>query len=113
MKRLFDKSVWIVALSAALTLSGLSFIFCPTAHAGGTLPPAAATVAGHTPTDASKTAMTLDPDEDGDELLEHWNSPKYSAEERFQLAEIGCAFAVAAVVTALRRRSLWRAARHG
>ncbi len=46
MKRLFDKSVWVVGLSALLTLSGLSFVFCPTAHAGGLADPGHALVQG-------------------------------------------------------------------
>ncbi len=112
MKR-FDKGVFVVGLSAALTLSGMSFVFCPTAHAGGPPPPTTATVAAaHAPTEASKTAMSLDPDEDGDELLEHWNSPKYSGEERFQLAGMLAAFTVAGAAMTFRRRTLQKASRH-
>ena len=36
----------------------------------------------------------MDDDGDGDELLEHWGDPKYSQEERIQMAGAAAGFAV-------------------
>lgn len=111
MKRIFDTAACVVALSAGLALSSISLVFCPTAHAGSAAQISPAAV--NAPTEASKTAMQLDTDDDGDELLEHWSDPKYSGEERLQLIEILSAFAVAGTVTLVRRRVLRRTPRHG
>ena len=107
-----DKTVWIVALSSLFTLSGVSLLFCPTAHAGdATL--AAPAPSDHTPTEAAKTAMTLQSDDDGDELLEHWSDPKFSREERLQTFIILGALAGAGGISAYRRHSARRNHRHG
>jgi hypothetical protein len=107
-RRVMDKSVWIVALSALLTLSGASFLFCPTARAGSDVTPASDQV----PTEAAHTALTLQADDDGDELLEHWGAPQYSREERLQIGGIVVLLTCAGGASAYKRRSLRRAAPH-
>lgn len=110
MKPRLDKAFWIIALSAGLTLSSFSLVFCPTAHAGGAA--AAPPPAAQAPTEAAKHAMELDTDDDGNELLEHWSDPRYSAEERIQLAGMLGAFIVVGTVTGFRRRRALRRACH-
>ena len=92
-----DKSVCIVIGSAVLTLASLSFVFCPTAHAGG---PAKSAVAASAP---------ADDDGDGDELLEHWNNPAYAGEERRQLAGLTLLLTGAGITAARRRQKMRRA----
>lgn len=111
-QRLPDTSVWVVALSALLTLSSVSLIFCPTAHAGSA-PGVPATPTNHTPTEASKTAMTIEDDDDGNELLEHWGDPKYSREERLQMAWMIGGLSVFGAANAVRRSRRRREARNG
>jgi len=105
-ERIFDKGVWIIAASALLTLSGASLIVCPTARAGSAT--SINMPAPNHPTEASQTAMSLAPDDDGDELLEHWSDPKFSNEERLQTAIIAGGLSVGAVAGAMRRRKLRR-----
>jgi hypothetical protein len=106
VKLIFDKAIWIVALSAAVALSGMSLVFCPTALAGS--PTLAPIPTAHAPTEAAKHALELDTDDDGNELLEHWGNPKYSREERLQMTGILGAFSVAGTMTAIRRRRALR-----
>ncbi len=107
-----DKGFWVVALSAALTLSGVGVLVCPTARAGSAAPAAARTT-DHAPTEASKTALTLQSDDDGDELLEHWSEPKYAQEMRLQTVAIVGVLAGTGGITAYRRRSARKAGRRG
>lgn len=106
-ERILDKGIWIIAASALLTLSGASLIVCPNARAGS-LAPVNAPLAPHQPTEASQTAMSLAPDDDGDELLEHWSDPKFSNEERLQIAIIAGSLSLGAVAGAARRKKLRR-----
>ncbi len=101
-----DKSVCAVMASAALALSSMSFILCPTVHAADS---------AHTPSEASKTAMSIETegDGDGDELLEHWGDARYSREERFQLAGMTVLLTLAGAGAARRRRTLRRFYTHG
>lgn len=94
-----DKGFWIVFVSAALALGSFSFVFCPTAHAQ---------TPAHAPSEASKTAMSIEVDDDGDELLEHWGDARYSREERTQLAGIAVLLTLAGAGAAWRRRTLRR-----
>lgn len=98
-----DKGVCVVMASAALALSSLSFVFCPTARAQS---PA------HGASGASKTAMSIEID-DGDELREHWGDARYSREERLQLAGIAALLSLAGAGAACRRRTLRRFYAHG
>lgn len=107
-QRLLDKSLWTIALSALLALSSVSLFFCPTAHAGSPVPVAPA---GHTPTEASKTALMLQPDDGGDELLEHWSDPKFGREERAQMLGIIAALVCAGGMSVYKKRALRRAHR--
>lgn len=100
-----DKGVCVVMASAALALSSLSFVFCPTARAQS---PA------HGASGASKTAMSIEIDDgDGDELREHWGDARYSREERLQLAGIAALLSLAGAGAACRRRTLRRFYAHG
>ena len=105
----FDKGVCVVFASAALALGSFSFVFCPTARAQAPTPPAAA----HTPSEASKTAMSIEIDDDGNELLEHWGDARYGREERCQLAGIAVLLTLAGAGAAWRRRTLRRFYAHG
>lgn len=107
-----DRSFWVVAATAMLTLASTSLLICPTAHAGGP-PPSNVSVPSATPTQASRTALTLEMDDDGDELLEHWGDAKYSREERLQLAGMAVLLTGAGVGGVLRRRGFRRATANG
>jgi len=111
-----DKGFCVVFASAALALSSMSFVFCPTARAGDpvpAIPAVAARPAGHVPSEASKTAMSIEMDDDGDELLEHWGDPRYSREERSQMAGLAVLLTLAGAGAAWRRRTLRRFYAHG
>jgi len=87
MKR--DFVPWLLLPSVVLTLSAVSFL-APRQTASAA-PPAAQTT--------TPKAAAYD-DGDGDELLEHWGDPKYSYEERTQLAGIAVGFLVLGAVAA-------------
>jgi|GEM_PF-2300871 len=87
MKR--DFAPWLLLPSVVLTLSAVSFLV-PRQTAQAAPPP---------PQAATPKAAAYD-DGDGDELLEHWGDPKYSYEERTQLAGIAVGFLVLSTVAA-------------
>lgn len=107
-----DKGALVVAASAALALSSMSFVFCPTARAGNPIPPVTP-VPAHVPSEASKTAMSIEIDDDGNELLEHWGDARYSHEERCQLAGLAVLFSLAGAGAIRRRRAMRRFYAHG
>lgn len=86
MKR--DFAPWLLLPSVVLTLSAVSFL--APRHPAQAAPPA-----------VPKSSVA--DDGDGDELLEHWGDPKYSSEERTQLAGIAMGFLVLSTVAASTR----------
>ena len=119
MKRFRDSGTLIVVLRAVVTLSGASVFVCPTARAGEaghtahTVPAGAPPALHGTPTEASITALTLDVDDDGNELLEHWGDPKYAAEERLQTAGLLSLMAVGSTLALGRRLAMRRREKRG
>lgn len=87
---------WLLLPGVVLTLSGVSLLV--------PRQPAQAASPAHTaaPKAAAPNADAYN-DGDGDELLEHWGDPKYSLEERKQIAGIAAGFCVLGTV-AYRRR---------
>lgn len=87
MKR--DFAPWLLLPSVVLTLSAASFL----------APRQTVQAAPPAPQTATAPKAVLD-DGDGDELLEHWGDPKYSGEERTQLAGIAVGFLVLSTAAA-------------
>ncbi len=78
-----DRAPWLLLPAIFLTLSGVTLL----------APRQAAQAAPPAPQAAPKLgASALDDDGDGDELLEHWGDPKYSGEERLQMAGMAGGF---------------------
>ncbi len=92
-----DRAPWLLLPLMVMTLSGVTFL--APRYAAQAAPQAAPQAA----LTASKPALAEYDDGDGDELLEHWGNPKYSQEERVQLAGMAGGFLLLGGL-ALRRR---------
>ncbi|BDI31931.1 hypothetical protein CCAX7_39820 [Capsulimonas corticalis] len=103
--RKFDLAPYLVVPAIVLTLSSVSLLSFRLPTHADTLPhPAAVHAALAAPAPEAATVNNPVPsmqpadDGDGDELLEHWGDPKYSQEERIQLAGMGALFLGAAAM---------------
>ena len=89
------RAPWILVPSILLTLSAVTLL-APRPTAQAAAPPAQV---------AAKTAPPAYDDGDGDELLEHWDNPRYGAEERVQIGGAAAGFLLlGAVVWGKRSR---------
>ena len=104
-RRGIDKGFWALIVTIGIAMSSMSLLFCPTAKAHDSTPEATS-LPSHTPTEASKTALTLQSDDDGDELLEHWSNPQFVKEERLQTVGIVVLLLCTGGASARRRRLL-------
>lgn len=86
-----NRAPWIVLPCVLLTLGGVTLL---TPH--HTAQAASPTVLAHSAAKPT-TAVAYD-DGDGDELLEHWDSPRYGAEERVQIGGAAAGFLFLGVV---------------
>jgi len=79
---------WIALSCVLLTLSGVTLLAPRQAAQADSSPPPAAT----------QPAAAAYDDGDGDELLEHWDNPRYATEERVQIAGTAASFLLLGVV---------------
>ena len=93
MFRTGDRAPWLLLPLIVLTLGSVTLL-APRRPAQAAPPPAA----------AQPAAPAAYDDGDGDELLEHWGSPKYGREARLQMAGIGGGFLLLGTAAAYRRR---------
>ena len=92
-----DFAPWLLLPGIVLALSSVTLL-APHQSASAAAPTAAAKP------QAAPQTVAYD-DGDGDELLEHWGDPRYSREERRQMAGIAGGFLMLGVF-AYRRRTL-------
>ncbi len=83
-----DRASWLLLPCVLLALSGVTLL-APRHAAQAAPPPSQA---------ASKPPAMAYDDGDGDELLEHWDSPKYADEERVQMVGAAAGFLLLGIV---------------
>jgi len=89
-----DRAPWILLPSVLLTLSSVTVL--GSHHSAEAAP--------QTAVPAPKPAPMAEYDDgDGDELLEHWGDPKYSHEERVQIAGMAAGFTILGVFAFSKR----------
>jgi hypothetical protein len=86
-----NRAPWILLPCVLMTLGGVTLLVPH--HTAQAAPPSALAHSA-----AKPTAATVYDDGDGDELLEHWDSPRYGAEERVQIGGAAVGFLFLGVV---------------